>query len=309
MPRKPKRYSFVQVDVFSTRPLEGNSLAVFTDARGLSATEMQALAREMNLSETTFVFPRPAAVENKRGVRVRIFTTGDELPFAGHPTLGTAAVLRAMRTARRKSARAGKKTDAIVLELGVGPIPVVFSQDSRGKLFGEMRQREPEFGSLHRRDEVAQVAGLVATDIADDPPIQTVSTGVPFTLVPVKTLDAIRKVRLDWNAMTEYSRQHDGTFSFYFVTRETLDRRASAHARMIFSNGEDPATGSAAGCASAWMVRHGAARPEESVLIEQGIEVHRPSRIFVRAGMEGDRVVNVRVGGYTVEVLRGEVRF
>ncbi len=309
MPQKPRRFSFVQLDVFSHRPLEGNPLAVFTDARGLSAATMQALAREMNLSETTFVFPRPAAVERERGVRVRIFTPQEELPFAGHPTLGTAAALPAARSAGSKPAPAVKKPTTIILELGVGPIPVVFSADSHGKLFGEMRQRDPEFGALHSRDEVARVAGIAPNDIADDLPIQTVSTGVPFAIVPLKTLDAIAKVRIDFNQLTDYSKQHDGAFSFYFVTRETLERNARLHARMIFSNGEDPATGSAAGCAAAWMVRHGVARPDESALIEQGTEVHRRSRLYVRAGIEGDRVVNVRVGGHTVEILRGEVCF
>jgi len=160
---------------------------------------------------------------------------------------------------------------------------------------------------LHSRDEVARVAGIAPNDIADDLPIQTVSTGVPFAIVPLKTLDAIGKVRLDFNDLTEYSKRHDGAFSFYFVTRETVERSARLHARMIFSNGEDPATGSAAGCAAAWMVRHGVAKPDESALIEQGSEVHRPSRLYVRAGIEGERVVNVRVGGHTVEILRGEV--
>ncbi len=309
MPQKSRQFRFVQLDVFSNRPLAGNPLAVFTDARGLSTAAMQALAREMNLSETTFVFPRPAAVERKRGVRVRIFTPWEELPFAGHPTLGTAAVLQATRPAGRKPATAAKGPTTIILELRVGPIPVVFSADSRGKLFGEMRQRDPEFGALHSRDEVARVAGIAPNEIADDLPIQTVSTGVPFAIVPVKTLDAIAKVRIDFNQLTEYSKQHDGTYSFYFVTRETIERNARLHARMIFSNGEDPATGSAAGCAAAWMVRNGVAQPDESVLIEQGTEVHRPSRLYVRAAIEGDRVTNVRVGGHTVEILRGEVLF
>lgn len=309
MPQKPRRFSFVQLDVFSHRPLEGNPLAVFTDARGLSAATMQALAREMNLSETTFVFPRPASVEGKRGVRVRIFTPQEELPFAGHPTLGTAAVLHATQAAGHKPTPTANEPTTIILELGVGPIPVVFSADAHGKLFGEMRQRDPEFGILHSRDEVARLTGIAPNDIANDLPIQTVTTGVPFAIVPVKTLDAVAKLRLDFPALAEYSKRHDGAFSFYFVCRETLARNARLHARMIFSNGEDPATGSAAGCAAAWMVRHGVAKPDESVLIEQGSEVHRPSRLYVRAGIEGDCVTNVRVGGHTVEILRGEVGF
>lgn len=293
-------YAFVQVDVFSSRPLEGNPLAVFTDARGLSDTEMQALAREMNLSETTFIFPRDAAVERERGVQVRIFTTQEELPFAGHPTLGTATVLRSM------GAHAGARE--IALDLKVGKIPVVFTDSPGSVALAEMRQRDPEFGALLQPAVVADLSGLEVADIAPEASIQVVSTGVPFAIVPVTTLRAVQGIRLDWRRLQESAGQAGGAFSFYFVTRETEDRAARLHARMIFSNGEDPATGSAAGCCAAWMVQHGVAMPDEQVLIEQGIEIHRPSRIFVRASRSGDRVTNVRVSGNVVEVLRGEVR-
>jgi len=304
-----RKYSFVQLDVFSSRPLEGNPLAVFTDGSGLTDDEMQALAREMNLSETTFVFPRSPEVERERGVRVRIFTTKEELPFAGHPTLGTAVVLREKeRASGQPRDRADVAAQSVSLELGVGKIDVTFLEDSEGGTFGEMRQPDPEFGALHNPVDVAALAGLQASDIIGDLPIQTVSTGVPFAVVPLKTLQAVRAVRLDWEKVRAYSQQHDGVFSFYFVSRKTSDRSAGLHARMIFSNGEDPATGSAAGCAAAWMVRYGVAQPEERTLIEQGIEIRRPSRIFVRAGRDGERVTNVRVGGYAAEVLRGEVR-
>ncbi len=292
-----RRYSFVQVDVFSSQPLEGNPLAVFTDARGLSDAEMQALAREMNLSETTFVFPREAAEVQERGVQVRIFTTVEELPFAGHPTLGTAAVLR--------SGGRHDGANQVVLDLKIGKIPVVFSE--RGGVFAEMRQRDPEFGAILPPEFVAGLTGLDANDIAPQAPIQVVSTGVPFAMVPVRTLGALRGIRLDWKRLQESSGQAGGAFSFYFVTRETDDAAARLHARMIFSNGEDPATGSAAGCCAAWMVKYGLAKPDEQALIEQGLEIKRPSRIYVRAGLEGDRIVNVRVGGNVVEVLRGEV--
>jgi len=151
------------------------------------------------------------------------------------------------------------------------------------------------------------LAGLRATDIASDLPIQTVSTGVAFAIVPVKSCQALSELQLDWKTVNGYLQGSSDAQFFYFVTRETKDPAARLHARMIFYNGEDPATGSAAGCAAAWMVRHGVAQPDERVLIEQGIEARRPSRIFVRAGMKGDRVTNVRVGGHAVEVLRGEV--
>jgi trans-2,3-dihydro-3-hydroxyanthranilate isomerase len=290
-----RRYPFVQMDVFTSHPLEGNQLAVFTDARGLSDDQMQALAREMNLSETTFIFPRDAAIERQRGHRVRIFTTQEELPFAGHPTLGTATVLHA--------AGAG---DLIELDLNVGKVPVRFTTGSDGVIFGEMQQRDPEFGPRHSPEDVAHAAGLNVEDIATDVPIETVSTGLAFTIVPMRTLATIRRLRPDLQRAAEYLERSGGKF-FYFVSRETEDRAARLHARMIFYNGEDPATGSAAGCTAAWMVAHGVAAPEESAVIEQGIEIRRPSRIVVRAGRQGDRIVTVRVGGNSVEVIRGEV--
>ena len=297
--RKARRYSYVQLDVFTERPLEGNALAVFTDARGMSGAEMQAVARETRLSETTFVLPRDPKVERERGVHVRIFTTEEELPFAGHPTLGTAFALRGRSGAAE-----------IALDLKVGRVPVEFTAESGGGVFGEMRQVDPQIdpkmGESHSHEDIARLAGLEVQDLATDLPIQTISTGLAFAIVPVKTRKALEKLALDWKRVAEYTEHREAKF-LYFVTRECADREARMHARMIFYNGEDPATGSAAGCAAAWMVAHGVAQPDERVLIEQGLEVQRPSRIFVRAGKEGDRVVNVRVGGHAVEVMRGEL--
>ncbi len=289
-----KRYPFVTVDVFTSRALAGNGLAVFTDAAGLSDTEMQSLAREMNLSETTFVFPRDVAIERERGISVRIFTIGYELPFAGHPTLGTAFVLARTRQSRD-----------IVLDLKVGKIPVHFT-DREGELFGEMTQRDPEFGFVHNAVEVAAVTGLPPSAIDASLPIQTVSTGVAFAIVPIISLASFAKLHVDQARILSYL-ERTATHQFYFVSRETQDPAARLHARMQFIGGEDPATGSAAGDAAAWMVRHGVAQPGEQVLIEQGIEVQRPSRIFVRASRDESRVHEVRVGGNVVEVIRGEV--
>jgi len=291
--RKQRRFTFVKVDVFSSRALEGNQLAVFLDARGLRDSEMQALAREMNLAETTFVLPRPRTVEVRRGVKVRIFTVQEELEFAGHPTLGTAFVLR--KAQQRE----------VALDLKVGRIPVRF-EPLNGDLFGEMQQRDPVLGAFHDKRAVALAAGLEPDAIAPDLPIQTVSTGVPFAIVPLRSLAVSRDLSPSWKRMAEYLEATDARF-FYFVTRETVDPKARLHARMIFYNGEDPATGSAAGCCSAWMVEHGVARPDERVLIEQGLEIRRPSRIFVRASRTGNGIVNVRVGGNVVKLMRGEV--
>jgi len=288
-------YSFVQFDVFTSRKFEGNSLAVFPDAGGLSDDLMQKIAREMNLSETTFVFPREQAVERERGIRVRIFTVQEELPFAGHPTLGTAFALRGNSGARE-----------VALELNVGKIPVRFEDEPGKAAFGEMSQKDPEFGAIHDREAVVRAAGLRDGDIDPSLPIQTVSVGLSFTIVPLRGLDVIRQLQVDLRGSAEYLQRFGGKF-FYFVSRETATPAARLHARMMFYNGEDPATGSAAGCAAAWMVANSVARPEERVLIEQGLEMQRPSQIFVRAARTDNRVVNVRVGGNAVEVLRGEI--
>jgi len=295
MSKQQRRLSMSQWDVFTSNPLEGNSLAVFSDARGLTDAEMQSIAKEMNLSETTFIFPRDPASESERGVRVRIFTVEEELPFAGHPTLGTAFALRD-----------GSAADEIVLELNVGKVPVRFEQSSGQPIFGEMKQVDPVFGVMHEPDVMARATGLSPEDFDPSLPIQTVSTGLPFTVTPLKSLAVIQKIRPDIHRASEYLRDRGGKF-LYFVTRETVDPAAGLHARMFFYNGEDPATGSAAGCTAAWMVAHGVAAPDQRVLIEQGVEMQRPSRIFVRASKQDNRIVNVCVGGNSIEVLRGEV--
>jgi trans-2,3-dihydro-3-hydroxyanthranilate isomerase len=290
-----KKFAMVQVDVFTDRALTGNALAVFLDGRGLSTEQMQALARETNLSETTFILPGDAAAEKERGVRVRIFTVQEELPFAGHPTLGTAFVLRGR-----------SQTPEVRLALNVGTVPVRFEKAPGEPVFGEMTQKNPEFGSVHEAQSVVAFTNLSPADFDDSVPIQTVSTGMPFTITAIRSLEKLQSLRLDLNRAGEYLAKSGGKF-LYFVCRETVDPNARLHARMLFYNGEDPATGSAAGCCASWMVAHGVAASDERVLIEQGIEMHRPSRIFVRAQTKDNHVVNVRVGGNCVEVLRGEV--
>src|SRR5271165_600619 len=303
MSRPTRRLGMAQWDVFSSKSLEGNSLAVFFDGRGLSDEEMQLIAKEMNLSETTFIIPRESEVESERGVRVRIFTVQEELPFAGHPTLGTAFAVRGESGARE-----------VILDLNAGKVPVRFEQAPGEPAFGEMTQLDPIFGMQHDREAVARATGLKVDDFDPSLPIETVSTGVPFTIAPLKSLSVIQELRVDVYGAAEYLKKTEGKF-IYFVARETVDPAARLHARMLFYNGEDPATGSAAGCTAAWMVAHGVAEPDERVLIEQGMEMRRPSRIFVRAafqvnprnGHSDNRVVNVRVGGNAVEVMRGEV--
>ncbi len=299
MSNQARRLAMAQWDVFTAKPLEGNSLAVFFDARELSDAQMQSIAKEMNLSETTFIFPREAAAERERGVRVRIFTVQEELPFAGHPTLGTAFALRGESGAKE-----------ISLDLNVGKVPVRFEETPGQPVFGEMTQMDPVFGIQHDREAVARASGLRVEDFDSSLPVETVSTGVPFTVTPLKSLAVIQKLRVNVGKVAEYLAKTGGKF-LYLVARETVDPAARLHARMLFYNGEDPATGSAAGCAAAWMVAHGVAEPEQRVLIEQGIEMQRPSRIFVRVSRQNNirdnRVVNVRAGGNAIEVMRGEV--
>jgi trans-2,3-dihydro-3-hydroxyanthranilate isomerase len=292
-----RHLAFTQLDVFTSRPLEGNSLAVFHQATSLTDAEMQAIAREMNLSETTFIFPHGAATEHESGVRVRIFTVQEELPFAGHPTLGTAFFLRGKTAASE-----------IKLNLNVGTIAVHFEDPPGQPTFGEMTQIDPLFGQIHDHARIAEVTGIPLEDIDTGLPVQTVSTGVPFTILPLLSLTAMRRLHIHHQRAAEYLNAFGGKF-FFCVTRHTVDPAARLHARMLFYNGEDPATGSASGCAAAWMVKYGVIQPDERILIEQGVEMHRPSRIFVRASRRNDRVVNVRVGGNVVEVLRGELFF
>ncbi len=284
---------FVHIDVFAQRPLEGNPLAVFLDARGLSEAEMQAVAREMRLSETTFILPRDESIEHAKGIRTRIFTVSEELPFAGHPTLGTAWVLK------------GDSDKAeILLDLNIGQIPVRFFE-LNGKSFGEMLQQDPKWGTTHRPDQVADALGVKESDL-DQVPIETVSTGNPFVIVPFKSLDVLLNLRPNSARMEEYLRTSDAKL-FYLVSKETKDNDARLHARMIFYGGEDPATGSAAGPAAAWMLRHNWIEPEELVWIEQGLEIFRPSQIFVRVGGTKEQPNKVRVGGFCFGAIQGEL--
>jgi trans-2,3-dihydro-3-hydroxyanthranilate isomerase len=302
-----RTYDFVQLDVFTKTPLQGNALAIFPDAREISDHEMQALAKEMNLSETTFIIPRDTATEAKEGKKVRIFTVVEELPFAGHPTLGTALYLHASQSVNNQSA-----SNEILLDLAVGKIPVRIDQDPKnatdrvnGSAFGEMRQRDPEFGRILARDDVARTLRIDVDEIASEWPSQVVSTGLPFAVVPLRSSEVLTNLKPGFSA--EELLQGTGAKFLYFLSIERSEDRFEARARMFFYGGEDPATGSAAGCAASWMAKYGIAKSDERVRIRQGVEMNRPSEIFVRATRKGEQVSDVRVGGYAVEVLRGTV--
>jgi trans-2,3-dihydro-3-hydroxyanthranilate isomerase len=304
-----RTYEFVQLDVFTQMPLAGNPLAIFKDGRGLNDAEMQALAREMNLSETTFILPRDPATEAREGKKVRIFTVEQELPFAGHPTLGTALHLYTSELAS-----SSKKSAQITLDLKAGKIPVRFTANSEsagrervdGPVFGEMRQRDPEFGMILSREDVADVIGVEVDEIASEWPIQAVSTGLTFTIVPFRHQQTLSNLKFTYAQAAEFLKNTGANF-FYFLCPERREGRLEARARMFFYGGEDPATGSAAGCAASWMTQHEVANSDEQVLIRQGIECRRRSEMYVRATREDEHVTNVHVGGYAVEILRGTV--
>jgi trans-2,3-dihydro-3-hydroxyanthranilate isomerase len=298
-----RKFPYSVVDVFAERPLEGNPLAVFHDARGLSDDEMQSLARETNLAETTFIFPSDdPASEPTAGIRVRIFTTAEELPFAGHPTLGTASWLYFHHPLLRSA-------ESITLKLNIGPITVRFSAPQPGELGvrGIMRQSTPVFGAQHDRSAIARAIGLNPDDLSPDHLPQTVSTGLPFCIVPLRSLEVARSLQISQRDAQAWLSTSDA--KFFYCIAPAAGRETTAgphwHARMQFYSGEDPATGSASGCCISWLVKNGLAPSGELTIIEQGIEIHRPSRIETRATKFENGIDEVLIAGRTIQVADG----
>jgi trans-2,3-dihydro-3-hydroxyanthranilate isomerase len=302
-PAVPRVFDYAQVDVFAERPLEGNALAIFPDARGLSSAEMQALARETNLSETTFILPRTPELELERGIHVRIFLTQEEVPFAGHPTLGTASWLYWNHPVLRGA-------PLITLDLGIGPISVRFTPPQSGErgVFGTMQQKDPTFGEpMNSSEDRAALAAALNLSIDDlDPrlPAQVVSTGMSFCIVPLRSIEVAARLQIPQQSARAHLERIGAKF-YHCITRANASSGADWHARMQFANGEDPATGSASGCAIAYLVRHGLAASGQPIVIEQGIEMLRPSRIHVSAAMENNSITKVFVGGRTIPVASG----
>jgi trans-2,3-dihydro-3-hydroxyanthranilate isomerase len=304
MPRHP----FVQLDVFTSRPLAGNPLAVFPDATGLDAVTMQALAREMNLSETTFVTPSSSATR-----RVRFFTPAAEIPLAGHPTIGTWWMLAESGAISLQPAGVTHVTQ----ETGAGVLPVdIHAQD--GKLTRVvMTQAGPQFGdSVTAGARLAKALGGGAGLLPKQPAPQLVSTGLPQLMVPIRSLAKLQALPSGGTGMA-LARVLDqlGTHCAMCYTLETERAGATVHCRMFapgFGVPEDPATGSAAGALGCYLVWHGQVRPHDGVariVIEQGIEIGRPSLIHVEIVVgNGGEITAVRVGGEAVTVLTGEVQ-
>jgi trans-2,3-dihydro-3-hydroxyanthranilate isomerase len=292
------------VDVFTETALAGNPLAVVMDTAGMTTEHMQAIAREFNLSETTFVERRAVAVEEAEGVRVRIFTTQEELPFAGHPTLGTASLLKMF-------APETMHASAVRLALNVGAIPVIFEarKDASAAIFGEMTQRDPEFGAELDPGEVARLTGLSVADLHPAATPQVVSTGNGFAIVPLRSADALARLKVNHEEANTYLRAHGGRW-FYVLGQESVQdqsRPQDYRARMQFYGGEDPATGSAAGCAISYLVARGHVSSGQRIHLRQGVEMGRPSDLFLSAKMESASVSDVRVGGSTVLVAKGQI--
>ena len=291
---------YTVLDVFAERTLEGNPLAVFHDGRGLSGEQMQALARETNLSETTFVLPSNDPQQDLReGVRVRIFTTQEELPFAGHPTLGTASWLHLHHSALRGA-------EVVTLRLAVGPVPVQFEAtkagSSDGSVYGTMRQPDAQFGAEYHPAEVAAVLGVPEADLLPGFQPQTVSTGNPFCIVALRSVEALEKLSISQREASAWLRER--SIRWFYCIAPTGDP-VSWRARMQWHGGEDPATGSAAGPCIAWLVRAGLAASGAPVVLQQGVEMLRPSRLTVQATLLGDHITEVLVGGRTVPVALG----
>jgi trans-2,3-dihydro-3-hydroxyanthranilate isomerase len=283
------------VDVFTDEALKGNPLAVVMNTIDLTTEQMLTIAREFNLSETTFVERRAQAVERGEGVRVRIFTTQEELPFAGHPTLGTASVLKLL-------APETVEDDTVTLALNVGTVPVQFSGDG---FFGEMTQRDPEFGAELDREEVARLTGLELEDLDPGLTPQIVSTGTAFAIVALSSSAPLARLEVNQRESSAWLRTRGARW--FYVLGPTGGEAPGWRARMQFNGGEDPATGSAAGCAISYLVGRGAVQSGERIHLRQGVEMGRPSDLYLSAQVESAKVTNVRVAGSTVLVAKGQL--
>jgi trans-2,3-dihydro-3-hydroxyanthranilate isomerase len=296
---------FTLVDVFTSRAFGGNQLAVFSDAAGISDAEMQALARELNFSESTFV-----TASDVTGVvrRVRIFTPAREIPMAGHPTVGTTWVLASHGQIPLKSPRS--HLDA-TLQLGIGPVTVTIESANAQPEFVWMNHREAEFGAT-RRDaaRIANALGIEASDIRDDLPIQIVSTGFQFIYVPLRSIDALARCAPNKTALAALFDEGQPRLPIYmFVVKEKVPFvvRARMFAPHTDNIPEDPATGSAAAPFGAYAAAHGLIKPEPSAtfLIQQGVEMGRPSDIQVEVARKDSGGLAIRIGGRCAIVGEG----
>lgn len=297
-----KSYRHLRLDVFTNELFGGNQLAVYMDGRGLAGTTMQAIAREMNLSETTFVLPAEQADSD---VRVRIFTPFAELPMAGHPTIGTAFALADAGVLEHGRPR-------VVFGLGVGPTDVELTWNAGRLAFARMTQQAPVFGEPLDRAGAAAALTLDENAVVATLPVQVVNCGVPYVLVPLRSRADVDRASLDRSA---YARFRDGyglgrEVCVYLFSTEPADDGAAAYARMFGPDigiGEDPATGSACGPLGCYLVRYGLATPSgaAAMRVRQGVSMGRPSLMEVSVDGTGTAISRVRVGGEAVVVGEG----
>jgi trans-2,3-dihydro-3-hydroxyanthranilate isomerase len=298
-----RSYRFLQYDVFTEHLFGGNQLAVFPDGRGLSSETMQAIAKEMNFSETTFVLPLGENDHTGTDMRVRIFTPGAELPMAGHPTIGTTFALA--RTGVIAPAR-----ERIVFGLGIGPTPVTMTWTDRELNFAWMTQSAPVFGEPIADRACATAALSLPETAVANVPVQMVSCGLPYVLVPLVSRQVVDRAVLNANAYDRLVEAAGGGANgvFLFSTERAQDN-ATAYSRMFapaIGVFEDPATGSASGPLGCYLVRHKIVPTASAgaMLSLQGVKMGRPSSVHISIGCDGGDIRNVRVGGSSV--LAGE---
>jgi len=301
------RHRFYQLDVFTDHALRGNPLAVFPDADGLAGETMQALAREMNLSETTFVLPSTEATK-----RLRIFTPGGEVPLAGHPVIGTWWLLAELGIVPNGPVD-GETTVTQETGRGVLPVAIAFAGGRPARV--TMTQASPEFGAtVSNRKALARALGADVSALAERPAPQVVSTALPQLMVPIATRKALAALPAGGTGgeLAAYLRALGTDCVMCYVATRTPDG-AEVFARM-FAPGlgvpEDPATGSASGALGAYLVTHGlagAAAGTTRITVRQGIEMGRASTIHVEVTTRDGAVTTVKVGGTAVRIIEGEV--
>ena len=301
---------FYQADVFTSQPFGGNPVAVFPDAEGLTDDQLQQIAREMNLSESVFVLP---PTDQAAVVRLRIFTPTQEIPFAGHPVLGTFFVL-----AQLGLIAAANGVTRVMQECNLGLFPVELHADEGQVELVIMTQPKPEFlGPVDAMEDVYKIAGALGlpkyaiTDMKW--PIAVVSTGLPVLIVPVRALTAVRSIQPDASAIMEVCSRFGANGVVAFTT-VTVEPSSTVHTRMFApSIGilEDPATGSASGALGAYLVQNGVVdvAPTTEIIVEQGYEIERPSQILVRVESDDDIIQTVKVGGQCVMMVEGTLTF
>jgi len=287
------KLTFYIVDVFAEKKYTGNQLAVFRRAEVLSSDEMQHIAREMNFSETTFILSEE---QRNGGFEVRIFTPKEEVPFAGHPTLGTAHIIR--------NEILQGKAEKVFLNLKVGQIPVTFSQDG----YCWMKQIEPTFGQQHKPETIAAILGLDVAEIDARYPIEEVSTGLPFFIVPLKSISALKYSKIDKEKYFDLIKDTWAKGILVFCP-ETHEPQNDISVRVFvdyYGIPEDPATGSGNGCLAGYLVKHRYfVQKIINIRSEQGYEIGRPSLLLLKA-VRGDANINISVGGKTIIVAQGE---